>query len=135
MEPTQTGAIRVTAVGTVGIPVNDQDRALDFYVGVLGLTTELDVPTPGGGRWVTVAPRGSTGTTLALVVAHDGVPAGVETGVRLLVDDAETAREALRTAGAEVGELLRWPGVPAMFAFRDSDGNGLEMVEAGRPPA
>jgi hypothetical protein len=31
-----------------------------------------------------------------------------------------------------VGELLRWPGVPAMFAFRDPDGNGLEMVEDPR---
>ncbi len=25
--------------------------------------------------------------------------------------------------------LLRWPGVPPMFAFRDQDGNGLEIVE------
>ena len=25
---------------------------------------------------------------------------------------------------------LRWPGVPPMFAFRDQDGNGLEIVEA-----
>jgi lactoylglutathione lyase len=28
-----------------------------------------------------------------------------------------------------VGEILRWPGVPAMFAFRDQDGNGMEIVE------
>jgi lactoylglutathione lyase len=26
--------------------------------------------------------------------------------------------------------VLRWPGVPPMFAFRDQDGNGLEIVEA-----
>jgi catechol 2,3-dioxygenase-like lactoylglutathione lyase family enzyme len=24
----------------------------------------------------------------------------------------------------------RWPGVPPMFAFRDPDGNGLEIIEA-----
>jgi hypothetical protein len=30
----------------------------------------------------------------------------------------------------EVGELLRWPGVPAMFALHDQDGNRLEIVEA-----
>jgi hypothetical protein len=28
-----------------------------------------------------------------------------------------------------VDEVLRWPGVPAMFALRDPDGNGLEIVE------
>ena len=26
-------------------------------------------------------------------------------------------------------ELLRWPGVPAMFRFTDPDGNGFEIVE------
>jgi hypothetical protein len=24
---------------------------------------------------------------------------------------------------------LRWPDAPPMFAFRDQDGNGLEIVE------
>jgi len=31
--------------------------------------------------------------------------------------------------GVDVDELLRWEGVPPMFAFRDPDGNGLEIVE------
>jgi catechol 2,3-dioxygenase-like lactoylglutathione lyase family enzyme len=26
-------------------------------------------------------------------------------------------------------EVLRWPAVPAMLAFRDPDGNTLEIVE------
>ena len=130
-----TATIRITGVATVGIPVSDQDRALEFYVGVLGLTKDLDVPMPGGGRWITVAPPGSAGTTLALVLAHDGVPAGGETGIRLLTPDADAAHAALRSAGIAVGEVLRWPGVPAMFAFADRDGNGLEMVEAPRPPS
>jgi hypothetical protein len=25
--------------------------------------------------------------------------------------------------------VLRWPGVPPMFAFSDQDGNGMEIVE------
>jgi lactoylglutathione lyase len=28
-----------------------------------------------------------------------------------------------------VDELLAWEGVPPMFAFRDPDGNGLEITE------
>jgi hypothetical protein len=26
-------------------------------------------------------------------------------------------------------EVLRWAGAPPMFAFRDQDGNGMEIVE------
>ena len=36
----------------------------------------------------------------------------------------------LRGRGVEVGEMLRWPEAPAMFALRDPDRNGLEIVEA-----
>lgn len=122
--------VQVSGVTTVGIPVTDQDRAVKFYVGVLGLEKRLDVPMPGGGRWIVVAPQANTGTTLALVSAHDGVPAGVETGIRLTTPDADAAHAALVSRGVEAGEVLRWPGVPAMFSFRDLDGNGLELVEA-----
>ena len=31
--------------------------------------------------------------------------------------------------GVDVGELLRWDGVPPMFAFHDPDGNGLEIIQ------
>jgi lactoylglutathione lyase len=34
-----------------------------------------------------------------------------------------------RASGVEAGEVLRWEGVPPMFAFRDPDGNGMEIVE------
>jgi lactoylglutathione lyase len=35
----------------------------------------------------------------------------------------------LRAGGVDVDEMLRWPGVPPMFGFRDADGNGMEIVE------
>jgi lactoylglutathione lyase len=34
-----------------------------------------------------------------------------------------------QASGVHVDEVLRWPGVPPMFAFRDADGNGMEIVE------
>ena len=119
----------INGVHTVGIPVTDQDRAVDFYVGTLGLQKRLDAPVPQlGGRWIEVAPAGSA-TSLALLPAHDGVPAGVQTGVRLTTSDAAALHTELRAAGVAVDELLAWPGVPRMFGFRDPDGNGLEIVE------
>ncbi|MFB4288580.1 VOC family protein [Nonomuraea sp. ATR24] len=121
----------ITGIHTVGVPVSDQDRALDFYVGTLGLDKRLDAPVEQlGGRWIEVAPPGSA-TTIALLPG--GAP-GVETGIRLTTPDAAVLHQELTGHGADVGELLRWPGVPAMFTLRDPDGNGLEIVEqeAGR---
>jgi lactoylglutathione lyase len=119
----------ITDIRTVGVPVSDQDRALAFYVDTLGFETRLDMPVEQfGARWIEVAPPGAA-TTIALVPTRDGVPTGVETGVRLTTPDAAAVHEQLQTRGVDVGELLRWPGVPPMFAVRDQDGNGLEIVE------
>jgi catechol 2,3-dioxygenase-like lactoylglutathione lyase family enzyme len=82
----------------------------------------------GGRRWIEVAP-GSSAITIALVAAHEGVPAGVETGIRFTTGDADAAHAAMRGSGVDADDVLRWPGVPPMFAFRDPDGNGMGIVE------
>jgi len=123
---TTESTTHITGIRTVGIPVTDQDRALAFYLG-LGFEKRLDVPMGPGSRWIEVAPEGSA-TSIALVRAHDGVPAGVETGVRFISQDVDADHAALVSGGVDADEVLRWDGVPPMFAFRDADGNGLEVV-------
>jgi catechol 2,3-dioxygenase-like lactoylglutathione lyase family enzyme len=49
---------RITQVGTVIVPVSDQDRALEFYLGTLGFEKRLDAPLGQGGRWVEVVAAG-----------------------------------------------------------------------------
>jgi lactoylglutathione lyase len=115
-------------VRTVGVPVTDQDGALEFYVGTLGLEKRLDVDMGGGRRWIEVAPAGAA-TSIALVRSHEGLPAGVETGIRFVTPDAEDVHSGLRASGVDADDVLRWEGVPPMFAFRDLDGNGMEIVE------
>src|SRR5947208_10570939 len=110
--------VGIVHVHTVGVPVSDQGRALDFYANVLGLTPRLDVPMGEGRRWIEVAPPEAT-TSIALVAAHEGVPSGVETGVRLAVGDADAAHAGLVAHDADVDEVLRWPRVPPMFSCRD----------------
>jgi lactoylglutathione lyase len=126
----EASAPRIVDVRTVGIPVADQDRALEFYVEKLGFAKRLDVPFGDGKRWIEVAPPRAT-TTIALVPSHEGVPAGVETGIRFTTQDADADNADLRARGVDADEVLRWPGAPPMFAFRDQDGNGLEIVEGG----
>ena len=119
--------IRITGVHTVGIPVADQERALAFYVGTLGLEKRLDVPF-GDGRWVEVAPAGAA-TSVALVLTRGADAIGVETGVRFASKDVPADHAELQAHGVDVDELLSVP--VAMFVFRDPDGNRLEVVEGG----
>jgi lactoylglutathione lyase len=119
----------IKGIHTIGVPVTNQDRAVRFYVEVLGFEKRMDADIPQlGSRWIEVAPPGAP-VSVALVQAHDGLPAGGESGIRFTTDDAAAAHAALRAAGVEVGELLEWPEVPPMFTFRDPDGNGMEIVQ------
>ncbi|MEN3357340.1 MAG: hypothetical protein V7637_1322 [Mycobacteriales bacterium] len=117
----------VTRVGTVLVPVSDQDRAVEFYVGTLGFEKRLDGPFGDGQRWVEVAPPGAA-TTIALVPGP-GPAAGPE--VSLASRDAAADHAQLRASGVDTdAELIRMgPGVPPMFTFRDPDGNRFRIVE------
>jgi lactoylglutathione lyase len=119
---------KLTNIPTVGVPVKDQERALEFFTATLGLEVRRDMAIPNFGRWLEVAPPGSA-TTIALFTERGGAPAGVETGIRFTAENAAAAHADLTAAGVAVEELLRWPGVPPMFRFTDPDGNGFEIVE------
>lgn len=121
----------ITSIHTVGVPVSDQPRSLDFYVGKLGFQKRLDAPF-GEGRWLEVAPEGAT-TSIALVSAPQGAPIGVDTGIRLSTADAESDHAALLSQGVDAdAEIMRMGDfVPPMFAIRDPDGNRLVIVQQG----
>ena len=88
-----------------------------------------DATFGAGQRWIEVAPSGAE-TTVALPPAHPGVKPGVDTGLRLATPNAKAAHAALTRAGADVDEVLEFPGAPPMFFLRDPDGNTLVMVES-----
>ena len=120
----------ITQLGTIGIPVLDQDRALGFYVDKLGFEKRMDVPYGQSERWLEVAPAGAA-TTIALMRARDGAPAGIDTQVRLTTDDARANHADLLAQGVDVdADVIPYP-VP-MFSFRDPDGNRLVIVERPR---
>lgn len=118
----------LTGVHTVAIPVTDQDRALAYYTGTLGFEVRMDGDLQEGFRWIEVAPSGSA-TSVALVAAGDGLPAGVDTGIRFTTTEAAGNHATLTDVGASTGELLRGEGVPPMFSLRDVDGNTLYVME------
>ena len=135
-----TAASKITGVRTIGVPGSDQDRALDFYVGTLGFEKRLDTDLGGGRRWIEVAPLGEA-TTVALVRAHDDLPAGVETGIRFVAADAEAVHADLRASGVAVDEVLPLAGcspdvrVPRRRRQRHGDRRAALAGRAQRSPS
>jgi catechol 2,3-dioxygenase-like lactoylglutathione lyase family enzyme len=113
----------ITRIGTVLVPVGDQDRALRFFTETLGFETRIDGVFGEGERWIEVAPPAAE-TTIALVDSQANE-------VSFATDDADAAHAELLARGADVdAEVLRLgEGVPPMFAFRDQDGNRFRVVE------
>jgi catechol 2,3-dioxygenase-like lactoylglutathione lyase family enzyme len=113
----------ITRIGTVLVPVSDQDRALRFFTETLGFETRIDGEFGEGERWIEVAPPGAE-TTIALVDSQANV-------VSFATGDAEAAHAELRALGVDTdAEVMRLgEGVPPMFTFRDRDGNRYRVVE------
>ena len=127
-----TTSTRIHQIATVVVPVSDQERALDFYVGKLGLEKRTDVSMGDQYRWLEVAPAGAA-TTIAIVPPPPGKPSpGVETGISLQTDDIDAYHLQLKKDGVDVDpEVTRYGGpVPPMFWLRDPDGNTLFVVES-----
>jgi len=107
--------------------VSNQDKALNFYTNVVGFEKRLDVPAPGGGRFLTI---GLKGQDFELVLSP-AAPGPIEMTIE--VEDCHKAFEALKSRGVKfdpphVMELpFGW-----VARFRDSDGNGIQLRQ-GRP--
>ncbi len=120
----------ITTVRTVAVPAADQDRSVAFFTDRLGFEVRMDAEISPGLRWIEVAPPGSP-VSIAIVAASVELPAGVDTGIRFVTMDAEAEHASMSHQGVDVGELLRWPGVPLMFSFRDVDANTYYLAEPG----
>jgi catechol 2,3-dioxygenase-like lactoylglutathione lyase family enzyme len=131
MSDTQTST-RISQIGTVIVPVSDQDAAIAFYTGKLGLEKRTDIPFGNGERWVEVAPPGAE-TTIAIVRPRPGEPTGVDTRIALSSADIDADHADLKARGVDVDVEVSRMGdpVPPMFFFRDQDGNKLFVVETG----
>jgi catechol 2,3-dioxygenase-like lactoylglutathione lyase family enzyme len=136
---------RISHVGTVFVPVADQDRALEFYLEKLGFEKRADFPYGEGSRWIEVAPPGSA-NAIALVGPSEGESAGGgETHCAFATEDIEADHATLRARGVDVDAEIARKGkprsglvstgvsvgdpVPPQFFFRDTDGNRFLIVE------
>jgi len=122
---------------TVSVFVDDQQRALDFYTGVLGLELAADVPL-GEYRWLTVvSPGAPDGTQLSLepkdhpavapfteAIVADGIPYLV-----LGVDDLEAEHARLVAAGVTFTQPPTDVGPVLIAVLDDTVGNLLQLAQ------
>jgi catechol 2,3-dioxygenase-like lactoylglutathione lyase family enzyme len=127
-------------ISVIGLYVNDQDEALDFYVNKLGFAVHADHRN-GNYRWLTVKlpnqqfelglflPQepvldAATAQTMREMVAKGAMPPLV-----LAVEDCKASYDALKAKGVEFTQepIARYGGVDANF--RDPSGNAWKMVE------
>jgi lactoylglutathione lyase len=123
MQPTS-----ITDVRTIGINVTNQDDAVAFYVDTHGYEKRLDATITPTMRWIEVAPPGAT-SSIALNANEGTTDVAADSGIRFTGPDAEAEHAAMRERGVNVGDVLRWDGVPPMYTFHNPDGNQFYIVE------
>ncbi|MBB6343527.1 putative enzyme related to lactoylglutathione lyase [Nonomuraea muscovyensis] len=117
--------MHISSISTVTLPVADQQRALDFHAGVLGLEVRSDNPSPMG-RWLSVAPKGAETALLLASWFPDMAPVG---GLVAASPDLDALAERLREHGTQVqGPTNEAWG--RQLLFNDPDGNGFVVTQA-----
>ena len=124
--------------------VRDYDEAIAWYTGALGFELLEDTAMGAGKRWVRIAPRGSTGTSLLLAEAKDEAQSGAvgrQAGGRVFLflhtDDFERDHRAMKAAGVHFVEEPRTEPYGRVVVFEDLYGNRWDFIEpkgrAGAP--
>jgi catechol 2,3-dioxygenase-like lactoylglutathione lyase family enzyme len=117
--------------------VDDQQKAFEFYTGVLGFLPKHDVPLGGGMRWLTVvSPAAPDGVELLLEPSeHPAVgpfkSALVEDGIPCTsfgVDDVQAEYDRLVAAGVRFVQPPTSMGPVTTAIFDDTCGNLVQLA-------
>jgi lactoylglutathione lyase len=134
LETSQGGKAMLTDVPLIGIFVDDQEGALDFYTHELGLQKVQDEAYGPDARWITVSPAESKTRIVpkkaerdyekAMVGSSDGAPV-----LRLATDDVQFVYDRPRKRGVRfLGEPYRYPwGIGALLL--EQDGNPMLLQQ------
>jgi catechol 2,3-dioxygenase-like lactoylglutathione lyase family enzyme len=137
----------LTSISISGVFVLDQDQALDFYVGKLGLEVSNDIDL-GFMRWLTVRVPGQPGRDILL---EKPGPPGMDQAsgeqVRELVtkgatgftvgfttDDCRKTYETLKTRGVEFTQEPTEQSYGIDMGIRDPFGNNIRIVQLAPVP-
>lgn len=124
----------------IGIPVLDQETALQFYTQKLGFEKKHDVPVGGDNRWLTVVSKDEPdGTEILLEPAPNHFePAKIyqkalfDAGIpytQFNVDDVQEEYERLISLGVEFSMQPTEMGNVKIAILDDTCGNKIQLIE------
>jgi catechol 2,3-dioxygenase-like lactoylglutathione lyase family enzyme len=119
----------------VTVVVDDYDRAIEYYVGVLGFRLREDTVLSPSKRWVLVSPEPDGAVCLLLAAAATdeqrqaiGNQTGGRVGFFLHTDDFEADYLRLVAAGVRMTESPRDEPYGKVVVFADLYGNLWDLI-------
>lgn len=125
----------------VTIVVDDYDRAIDFYVGVLGFVLTEDSKLTTDKRWVVIRPSlGSAGFLIAKAAKTEqaaaiGRQAGDRVSFFLHTDNIEEQLRLWISRGVQFEATPRAESYGRVVVFVDIYGNRWDLIEPRQPRA
>jgi catechol 2,3-dioxygenase-like lactoylglutathione lyase family enzyme len=133
-------------ITTTQLWVHDQDEALAFYTGKLGMEVRSDVTLPemGDFRWLTVSPPGQEDVAIVLMAIPEGTTMfdaetveqiklltskGVAGTVFLTTDDVHADYDRLQAVGVEYTEPPPARPYGNDCGYRDPSGNHFRLTQ------
>jgi catechol 2,3-dioxygenase-like lactoylglutathione lyase family enzyme len=127
-------------VKIIGIPVQDQEKALAFYTDKLGFVKKVDVALGDGNRWLTIVSKEEQDGPEVLLEPSPNhfVPAKTyqkalfDAGIpytQFNVDNVQQEYERLRSLGVEFSVKPIEMGMVKIAVFNDTCGNNIQIVE------
>jgi predicted enzyme related to lactoylglutathione lyase len=121
----------------LSILVDDQDKALKFYTGVLGFVKKTEVPM-GEHKWLTVVSREDQNGVELVLEPMGFAPARVyqkalfDAGIPLTafeVDDIDKEYQRLLQSGVSFSMVPTPMGVVKLAVFDDTCGNNIQLFQ------
>ena len=122
-------------IGAFALVVDDYERAIAYYTGMLGFELREESPRENGKRWVLVAPPGAQTAILLAKAADDAQRAciGRQTGGRvgyfLHTDDFARDHALFLARGVQFCEQPRHEPYGSVAVFEDLYGNRWDLLE------
>ena len=141
--------MRMMKIASAHLWVHDQEEALKYWTGKVGMEVREDISLPelGDFRWLTVGPPGQDDVSIVLM-AIPGPPVmdadtaeqvrelmgkGFAGTVFLSTDDAQASYEELKGRGVEFTEAPEERPYGIDSGFRDPSGNAFRLTEVRLP--
>jgi catechol 2,3-dioxygenase-like lactoylglutathione lyase family enzyme len=127
-------------VKLISIPVQDQEKALQFYTGKLGFVKKVDMPLSEDSRWLTVVSKQEQDGPEVLLEPSPKhfEPAKVyqkalfDAGIpytQFNVDNAQQEYDRLSDLGVEFSVKPTEMGTVKIAVFNDTCGNNIQIIQ------